>query len=108
MAKPKGLDKLGLRHKRHYPTLPADQQRALIDFLAYYRAVAETGQAKAAELAALATEDLGMRQTAEWWAYCVRSIDWLLSFVDKRQMYLEIQLAMKEGRWQGTGSGPVT
>lgn len=108
MPKPKGLDANGLRTRRFWPSLSPDQQQTVIDFLAYYRALAEQGQAKASELAAIASQDLGMAENALWWAHVVRSIDWLISYVPKKQWYLEVQQAQREGRWRDTVSGPGT
>jgi hypothetical protein len=105
--KPK-LDHRGLRERRWWPELTEDEQKTIINFLGWYRAVAEDGHAKAVELANMATIDNGTRQNAEWWAYAVRTVDWLLSYVPHRQQYLEILLAEKEGRWKPPATRPGT
>lgn len=102
------LDARGLRDRRFWPHLSADQQQTLIDFLAYYRAVAESAALKAAEIADIASEDLGQAETARYWARVVKSIDWLLHRVPMRQVYLEIQLAQREGRWRPQEPEPAT
>lgn len=108
MSRPHQLDANGLRRRVFYPTLPADVQDELLAFLAWHRAIAEDAVSKAAHLAELAQVDAGMAGSADHWAKVVKAIDWLLHRVPMRQRYLEIKLAMEEGRWRPTGSEPVT
>lgn len=102
------LDAQGLREKRFWPHLSAEHQAELVNFLGWYRAVAQDAKAGADAIAAIASQDLGSRGNAEWWAYVIRSIDWLLSRVPTRQQYLEILLAEQEGRWQPKATRPGT
>lgn len=102
------LDAHGLRHKRFWPHLTADQQATLLEFLAWWRATAEHAHDRAAELAAIAKEDTGAQGMAQWWAHAIRTIDWLLHRVPQRQQYLEIKLAQAEGRWRDKAPARAT
>lgn len=108
MPRPVKLDAHGLRPRRLWPMLPEETQKQMIDFLAWYRAVADQGATKAGQLADMAQVDAGMRETAAWWAHAVRACDWLLSYVGNRQEYLEIELAIKEKRWIPPTTKPGT
>lgn len=102
------LDANGLRDKRQWPKLPADHQHVIAGYLMWWRVQAEYAAERAAELAAVSTEDVGSLGTLAYWQHVVRAIDWLLYHVPHRQQYLEITLAMEEGRWTGPKTAPDT
>jgi hypothetical protein len=108
MPRKRSLDANGLRQKKFWPHLPEPVQQELIEFLAFYRAVAESAALKAAEIADIAREDLGAAENSRYWTRVVRSIDWLLHRVPMRQRYLEIRLAKEQGRWQPPEPEPAT
>jgi hypothetical protein len=108
MPRKVSFDGQGLRDRRQWPSIPPDQAQAMLDFLGWYRAVAEDALTKSAAIAEIAREDLGSAGNAQWWAHVIRAIDWLMHQVGKRQKYLEIQLAQREGRWQPQGQGRGT
>lgn len=108
MPRKPALDPNGLRHPRKWPTFTPEQQHYIVGFLASMRAEAEKALASARRLEAVAQADGETAGNAAWWAYSVRTIDWLLSRVPMRQMCLEIELAQKEGRLCLDDSGPAT
>jgi hypothetical protein len=102
------LDAFGLRHPRKWPTFTPDQQELIIGFLASMRGEAEKALVAARRLEAVAQADGETAGNAAWWAYSVRTIDWLLSRVPMRQLSLEVKLAQEEGRLCPVDSEPAT
>lgn len=108
MPRPIKLDEHGLRHRRKWPTFDAEQRHYIIGFLTSMRVEAEKALVAANRLAEVAAADGETAGAAAWWAYSVRTIDWLLSRVPDRQLCLEIDLARKEGRLCLDTSEPAT